>query len=283
VKRKGVILFATLIESTMLANHLEEENWIVVDCRFSLAEPESGRQAYERAHIPGAVYAHLDNDLSGPPVSDHGRHPLPTPAALAALFGRLGIEQGTQVVVYDDFNGAIASRLWWMLRYMGYESVAVLNGGWQAWQASGLPTTSGVEQNEGVLFSGAPRETWLVRLADVGDLPLLVDSRAAERYRGEIEPLDPQAGHIPGAVNFFYQRNWDENGRYLEAEKLREQFEQLLGDTPVEQTTFYCGSGVTSCANLLALAHAGMGDARMYTGSWSEWCRDPSRPIATGE
>jgi thiosulfate/3-mercaptopyruvate sulfurtransferase len=275
-------VFTTLIESTTVANHLEACNWIVVDCRFSLAEPESGRQAYEKAHIPGAVYAHLDDDLSGPPVSDHGRHPLPTPAALTALFGRFGIEQDRQVVVYDDFNGAIASRLWWMLRYMGHDSVAVLNGGWQAWQASGLPATGGVEQNEAVLFSGAPRETWLVRLADVADLPLLVDSRAPERYRGEMEPLDPRAGHIPGAVNFFYQRNWDENGRYLDAEILREQFEQLLEDTPVERTTFYCGSGVTTCANLLALAHAGMGDARMYTGSWSEWCRDPSRPIATG-
>lgn len=275
-------MFRTLIESATVVNHLDKGNWILVDCRFSLAEPDSGRQAYERSHISGAVYAHLDEDLSGPPVSDHGRHPLPTPAALVSLFGRLGIGNDSQVVVYDDSNGAIASRLWWMLRYMGHDSVAVLNGGWQAWQLSNYPSHSWVEHNEPVIFKGKPRESWLVRLSEVQDVPLLIDSRAPERYRGEVEPIDPIAGHIPGAVNFFYQRNWDENGRYLDIDKLREQFEQLLGDLPVELAAFYCGSGVTTCANLLALAHAGMGDARIYVGSWSEWCRDPTRPLTTG-
>ena len=276
-------MFTTLIEGEVLEQNLGLDGWVVVDCRFSLADTEAGRQAYEKGHIPGAVYAHLDDDLCGPPITDHGRHPLPTPEAMAAKFGRMGIDGTTQVVVYDDANGAIASRLWWMLRYMGHESTAVLNGGWQVWQEARFPVRSGVELNEPVRFAGAAREGWLVTLNDLGGLALLVDSRAPERYRGEIEPIDIRAGHVPGAVNYFYQLNWDENGRYLPPDLLRVQLEQMLGNTAVEEAAFYCGSGVTACANLLALAYAGLGDGRLYVGSWSEWCRDPSRPAATGE
>ncbi len=275
--------FKTLVDVATLHAHLQNANWVIVDCRFSLADTEAGRRAYKAAHIPGAVYAHLDEDLSNPPTTDNGRHPLPPPAVLRARFGRMGIGAGKQVVVYDDMNGGIASRLWWMLRYMGHEAVAVLNGGWQAWTAADLPTVSGVEINEPVVFAGEPRREWLVTMDEVPDLPLLVDSRGAARFRGEMETLDPQAGHIPGAVNFFYERNWDENGRYLPADVLRAQLEAVLDDTLPEQATFHCGSGVTACVNLLAMAEAGLGNGRLYVGSWSEWSRTPGKAVATGE
>lgn len=276
-------MYTTLIDVSTLANYHHHPNWVVVDCRSSLADGSAGRTAYLAAHIPGAVYAHLNDDLSGPPVTDNGRHPLPTPAALTALFGRLGIDEQKQVVVYDANNGAYASRLWWMLRYMGHSAVSVLDGGWGAWQEAGLPTRQGAEQNPSVLFTGSPHLEWVVQIDEVPDVALLVDSRDPARYRGEVETIDPVAGHIPGAVNYYFQRNWAENGRYLSSTQLREQFQQLLAGTPPEQATFYCGSGVTACANLLAMAHAGLGNGRLYAGSWSEWCRDEKRPIATVE
>lgn len=275
-------MFTTLIDVDDVAARLEDPQWVIVDCRFSLADTSAGRRAYEAAHIPGAIYAHLEEDLSGPPVTDSGRHPLPAAAAMTQLFGGLGIDRSRQVVVYDDSNGAIASRLWWMLRYMDHPGVAVLNGGWQAWQAANLPARSGVEARERTLFTGAPRREWLVLIDEVPDVPLLVDSREPARYRGEVELLDPQAGHIPGAVNFYFQRNWSEAGFYLDTDNLRSQMEKLLGDIPAEEVVFYCGSGVTACANLLALAHAGLGEGRLYVGSWSEWCRDSDRPLGRG-
>jgi thiosulfate/3-mercaptopyruvate sulfurtransferase len=274
-------MFTTLIDVPTLSEHFEDLSWVVVDCRFSLMDTGAGRKAYEQAHIPGAVYAHLDRDLSGPPVTDNGRHPLPTPAALTHLFSRLGIDESKQVVAYDDMNGEIASRLWWMLRYMGHEAAAVLSGGWRAWQTAGLPTFGGIEINSPTIFVGSPRSEWLVQIDDVSDVSLLIDSREPGRYRGEHEPIDAQAGHIPGAVNYFYQQNVSEDGRYLSPAKVKEQLGQLLGDTSADEAVFYCGSGVSACANLLALAHAGLGDGRLYVGSWSEWSRDPERPIAT--
>ncbi len=275
--------YTTLITCDSLAQNLSSPDWVIVDCRFNLAATEEGRQMYLQTHVPSAVYAHLDDDLSGPPVTDNGRHPLPSQEALTALFGRLGIDARKQVVVYDDANGAIASRLWWMLRYAGHDGVAVLDGGWSAWQAGNYPTQVGNETNSAVTFTPEWRAEWLVQIDAVPPLPLLVDSRAPERYRGEIEPLDARPGHIPGAVNYFFQWNWDANGRYLPPEQIRSGFESLLGETPAEETTFYCGSGVTACANLLALAYAGMGNGRLYVGSWSEWSRDPSRPVALGD
>lgn len=275
-------MYTTLVDAATLLARVEDENWVIVDCRFDLADTAAGRRAYEEAHIPGAVYAHLDDDLSGPPVTDKGRHPLPPPAALTKLFGRLGIDHNTQVVAYDGGNGMIAARLWWMLRYMRHEAVAVLNGGWQVWQAASYATRSGIEENARALFTGAPRSEWLVRLDEVTTLPLLVDSRAPERYRGEMETLDPKAGHIPGAINYYYQENWTEDGRYLPPDPLRQKLEKVLGDTPASEATFYCGSGVTACVNLLVMAHAGLEDGRLYVGSWSEWSREPDRPVATG-
>jgi thiosulfate/3-mercaptopyruvate sulfurtransferase len=276
-------MYKTLIDAQTVAKHVDDPSWVMVDCRFDLDDTEAGWEAYEAGHIPGAVYAHLDEDLSGPPLTDQGRHPLPSPAALTQLFGRLGIDETKQVVVYDNANGVFASRLWWMLRYMGHEAVAVLDGGWAAWQAAALPTTAGVQENTTTIFTGAPRREWLVTIDEVASLPLLVDARSPERYAGAEEPLDPRPGHIPGAVNFFFGDAWGENGRYLPASELKARLEAMLSDTPAPEVTFYCGSGVSACVNLLALAHAGLGNGRLYVGSWSEWSGDPERPAAIGD
>jgi thiosulfate/3-mercaptopyruvate sulfurtransferase len=274
--------FTTLIDAWTLHEHLADADWVVVDCRFALADPPLGREQYLAAHIPGAVYAHLKDDLSSAPVTDNGRHPLPSPAQMATLFTRLGIGEMTQVVVYDANNGANAARLWWMLHYMGHTAVAVLDGGWQAWQAANFATQSGEETNKPALFTGSPNREMLVIVDDVLSQPLLVDSREPARYRGEEEPIDPAAGHIPGAVNYFYQRHW-QDGRYRSPEQIRQDLQAVLGDVPPEQATFYCGSGVTACVNLLAMKHAGLGNGRLYVGSWSEWVSDPQRPQAQGD
>lgn len=264
-------MYTTLIDTVALSK-LDKANLVVVDCRFSLADVNAGSRAYAESHISGAIYASLDDELSGPPLTDHGRHPLPSPEALIALFSRMGISDGTQVVAYDDANGMVASRLWWMLRYMGHTAVAVLDGGWQAWEAAKLPTTRGIELPSPANFNGQPRREWLILHDEVPTVPLLIDSRSEERYRGEVEPLDPIAGHIAGAENYFYQRSWDENGRYLPKSQIKAQLKAVLGDTPAEQVGVYCGSGVSGCVNLLAMAHAGLGNGRLYAGSWSEQC-----------
>ena len=276
-------MYKTLIDVETLAQNLGKPDWVLVDCRFSLADTAVGQQNYHAAHIPGAVYAHLDHDLSGPPTSDHGRHPLPTPQRLAQLFSRSGIDEMCQVVAYDDAGGMIASRLWWMLRYMGHNAVAVLDGGWSAWEAARLPTKSGDERNQAAQFAGRPQIKWLVTLDEVNDQPLLVDSRAPERYRGEIEPLDPQPGHIPGAHNLPYGNQLTADGRFRPANELKAELTAVLGDKSGETATFYCGSGVSACVNLLAMAHVGLGNGRLYVGSWSEWSSYPERPIALGE
>ncbi len=273
-------MYTTLIDAQTVAGHFDDPNWILVDCRFDLSDTEVGWEWYEKAHIPGAVYAHLDEDLSGPPLTDSGRHPLPSPAALTRLFGRLGIDESKQVVVYDNANGVFATRLWWMLRYMGHEAVAVLDGGWAAWEAAKLPTKAGDEENETAVFTGAPRSDWLVTIDQVADQPLLIDARSPERYAGLEEPIDARPGHIPGAVNFPFGRTWGEDGRYLPPEELAARLTAVLGDIPPDEATFYCGSGVSACVNLLALAHAGLGNGRLYVGSWSEWSADPERPAA---
>jgi thiosulfate/3-mercaptopyruvate sulfurtransferase len=275
--------YTDIIEVQPLAGLLNNDQVVIVDCRFYLGEEDAGRLSYEEGHIPSAQYVHLDNDLCRPLSTGSGRHPLPTIDDMIWLFSRLGVSADTQVVAYDDANGIAASRFWWMLRYMGHDKVAVLNGGMPAWKAIGLPLVSGIENNDPVIFSGNPRSELLVQMKGVQSERMLVDSRLPERYRGEIEPIDPIAGHIPGAVNFYYQKNYDEDGRFLSPSIIRKQFEKLLGDLPPSEVAFYCGSGVTACNNLLALAYSGLGDGKHYVGSWSEWSSNPLNPIALGE
>lgn len=275
-------MFDTLITTDELSEHLGNPGRVIVDCRYDLFKPEAGRKAYREAHIPGAVYADLHDDLSGPPITDTGRHPLPSAEALTGLFNRLGIESGTQVVAYDASGGSFAARLWWLLKYMGHETVAVLDGGWQAWEAGNGHTSDGDEANPAGGFRGQPRSDWLVLLPQVPDEAFLVDSRDPARYRGEKEPVDPAAGHIPGAFNRFWQANLKEDGTFKLPGALRDEFRELYKEAGSDHPVFYCGSGVTACHNLLAVEHAGLDPARLYAGSWSEWCSDPARPVATG-
>jgi len=275
--------FSILIDTETLANHLDSANWVIVDCSYDLADKNAGRNLYLKSHIKGAVFADVQDDLSGPPVTDHGRHPLPTEDALNTLFSRLGINHDSQAVIYDNDCGCFAGRLWWLLRYMGHEAVAVLDGGWTVWEQAGLPTATGKEKNAHKYFRGKANEDWLVTADRVTASELLIDSRAPERYRGEVEPLDLVAGHIPGAINRFWKNNLDNNGFFKDSAQLCKEFEASLGGTEMRETVFYCGSGVTACHNLLAVAHAGLEIPRLYAGSWSDWCSDPDRPVSTGE
>jgi thiosulfate/3-mercaptopyruvate sulfurtransferase len=275
-------MYGTLIDVQTLAAHLDDPDWVVIDCRYDLTDPDRGRGAYCAGHIPGALYADLGRDLSGPPHTDRGRHPLPAPSALAATFSRLGIAAGVQVVAYDAAGGTIAARLWWLLRYLGHDRVAVLDGGLPAWQEAGLAIRAGVESRPAREFHGEPRRDRLVTLDAVAGAAMLIDARDPVRYRGEQEPLDPVAGHIPGARNYFCKLNLAADGRFLPAGEIRMQLLEVLRGATPGSAVFYCGSGVTACHDLLALAHAGLGEGRLYAGSWSEWCRTPGNPVAVG-
>jgi thiosulfate/3-mercaptopyruvate sulfurtransferase len=276
--------FTTLISTAELSAHLDDRDLVIVDCRFALDDVGWGRRAYAEAHIPGAVYADLNDDLAGPRTGANGRHPLPDPEVFRSTLGRLGIAEGAQVVAYDQSNGMYASRLWWMLRWMGHDAVAVLDGGMGKWVADGFAIVSGIEVGEAKAFSGGPREDVVLSVEEVAPLVgrpgwRLLDARAAERYLGDVEPLDRVAGHIPGAVNHFYQSNLSDDGTFRAPDALREAFVEVLGDADVERVVCYCGSGVTACHNLLALEHAGLRGAKLYAGSWSEWSSDPARPV----
>lgn len=283
-----------LIEPAELAGHLADPDWVIVDCRFDLALPAWGERAFSAAHIPNALYAHLDRDLSGPRTELTGRHPLPEVGALAALFGRWGIDERTQVVAYDQGGAAAyAARLWWLLRWLGHRGVAVLNGGIAAWERAGLPLETASTARPPRPFRAAPvadavmTSAELERAVAAGALErgkqLLVDARSAERFAGENETLDPVAGHVPGARNHPYAHNLDALGRFLDPGELRRRWEeQTLRGVPAAALVSMCGSGVTACHNLLALEAAGLAGARLYAGSWSEWIRDPSRPVARG-
>lgn len=278
----------TLIEARSLRKHLRDPDWAILDCRFYLAEPDRGESEYLEGHIEGAVYAHLDRDLSAPLTGTNGRHPLPSVDRMAATFSSFGIDPETQVVAYDTAGGQIAARLWWMLRYLGHDRVAVLDGGLDAFLADGGALKPGRETREPRSFEAKPRDRMRI---DVDRLTpdearrglLLLDARAAERYRGETEPLDPVAGHIPGARNHPTSSNLGPDGRFADAETLRDRFRSVIGGTAPESVVSYCGSGVTACHNLLAMEVAGIEGAKLYPGSWSEWCADPRRPVATGD
>jgi thiosulfate/3-mercaptopyruvate sulfurtransferase len=278
----------TLMDPAALAEHLNDPNWVIVDTRFDLADPAKGEQLYLEGHIPGARYAHLDRDLSGEKTGTNGRHPLPTVEEIRVRFGRLGIAPGQQVVVYDADNAMYAARLWWMLRYMSHEAVAVLDGGIARWLREGHPVRGGQEEWTATEFRGEPRDDWWLDVKAIeyslGDpARVLVDARAEGRFRGEDETLDKVGGHIPGAKNYFYQRNLAEDKTFKTPSEIRAQWQSLLGSTSPGDVVMYCGSGVTACHNLLAMEHAGLSGARIFPGSWSEWSDDPRRPIATGD
>ncbi len=282
------MLFTTLINPQQLAERLTKPNWVIFDSRFSLADPDRGRRDYQKSHIFKAIYAHLNDDLSGPIVPGvSGRHPLPDVEVISRFFSQSGLDQTSQVIVYDDAGGAMAVRIWWLLRWLGHEAVAVLDGGWQKWTADGYPTTVELPiVTPRVFVPHVQSEMWLTSehvAARLGDQRFkLFDSRNADRYRGENETIDPIAGHIPGAISAPYADNLNPDGTFKSIEQLRARFEALLGETPADQAAFYCGSGITAVHNLIALEYAGLGEAKLYAGSWSEWITDPSHPISTG-
>ena len=277
----------TLVNPAWLADHLDASDVVVVDCRFSLADAAAGSRAYAAGHIPGAVYADLERDLSSPVQPHTGRHPLPNPRVLGRRLGEWGIDGATQVVVYDDAGGAMAARLWWLARWLGHSRIALLDGGIDAWQAAGGPVETSRAAPRPRRFEAHPDEAlWVSTGALVDALghhpPLLLDARAAERFAGLQEPVDPVAGHVPGALNRPFADNLDERGRFRSADALRTAFARLLAGRDPADVVHMCGSGVTACHNLLAMEVAGLPGSRLYAGSWSEWIRDGARPVALG-
>ena len=276
-----------LVDARTLARELGSADWIVVDCRFMLTDPAAGKAAYDRGHIPGARYAHLDEDLSRRPSAEEGRHPLPERERFAATLGNWGVSADDRVVAYDDGSGAVAARLWWMLGWLGHARRAVLDGGFAAWQEAGLP----IEQQQPTFArrryeAPAGHGNDVIATRDLADAlragDLLVDARAAPRYRGEQESIDPKAGHVPGARNRPFSANVTAAGQFRPPAELRAELEELLGGRPPQRLIAMCGSGVTACHLLLAMEVAGLPGGRLYAGSWSEWIRDPARPIKTG-
>ncbi|MDA8110095.1 MAG: sulfurtransferase [Betaproteobacteria bacterium] len=279
--------FRTLVDSDTLARHLGEAAWRLFDCRHDLADPGLGERQYAEAHIPGARFAHLDRDLSARPDGRNGRHPLPEADAFAAWLGQQGLKPGDQVVAYDAGTGTMASRLWSMLRWIGHDAVAVLDGGFAKWRREGRPLGSDAPAATPTVYPGRPRAALQADAAFVAqrlgrqDI-LLLDARSPERFRGDAEPIDPIAGRIPGAHNRYCSDNLGADGCFESAEQLRREFAvQLAGRDPAE-VVHYCGSGVAACHNQLAMEIAGLAGSRVYTGSWSEWIADPARPRLRG-
>lgn len=260
----------------------------VIDCSHDLARADAGLADYRAGHIPGAIHAHLDDELSGKKIGKNGRHPLPAPEKLARWLGSQGIGAGDAVVAYDRSGGAYAARLWWLLRWLGHRDVRVLDGGWQAWLDESGEVSTDVPQYDAVSFEASvPAAHMSVNAEFVLDNlrtrdALVVDARGSERYQGLVEPIDARAGHIPGAVNRPYTLNLDVNGRFKPANRLSDEWRELLGPRQAKDVIAQCGSGVTACHNLLSMELAGLGRARLYPGSWSEWSSDPDRPVATG-
>ena len=276
-----------LIDASSLAQRLGDPAWVIVDCRFTLTDPTAGHAAYSRSHIPGARYADLDRDLARAPGPSDGRHPLPSRDIVAALLGSWGIDSRSTVVAYDEGSGAVAARLWWMLRWLGHGESLVLDGGFAAWEAAQLPVEADTPRWEATRYvAEAAADDAVVSSDEIPEFiasgGLLVDVRAGARYRGEQEPIDPVAGHVPGAVNRPFSENVTATGRFRDAKQLRTELEALFAGRDPRDIVAMCGSGVTACHLLLAMAVAGLDNGRLYAGSWSEWIRDPRRPIQTG-
>jgi thiosulfate/3-mercaptopyruvate sulfurtransferase len=284
----GATAYTTLIGTAQLAQHLGDPAFVIVDVRHDLAHPERyGEEAYAKAHLPGAVFVHLDRDLCAAKTGRNGRHPLPTPEAAAAVFGRLGIDGARQVVVYDQRDGMYASRLWWMLRWLGHDKAAVLDGGFAKWLHEGRPVTAEPPAARPTTFVPAHVLPTVNATGVAASLPrhdlLLLDARAAERYRGDVEPIDALAGHIPGALNRPYARNLAADGTFRPPHELRSEVDSILHGRAAGDVVHYCGSGVSACHNLLAMTIAGYPLTRLYPGSWSEWSADLKRPMAKGQ
>ena len=276
-----------LVTTAELAAHLHDSAWVIFDCRHDLLDPEKGARLYREGHVPGAHFAPVDTALSGPKDGTNGRHPLPDPTAFADFLGRHGVSDTSFLVAYDDVGGQYAARLWWLARWIGLTRVALLDGGWSKWLADGRPTTTELtaRRSGGVQARADSAGLWTTadvqsRLGQPGSLVL--DARAAERFRGEIEPIDPVAGHIPGAVNRFFKANLRDDLTFRPADELRREFETLLGGRSAGNVGHQCGSGITACVNLFAMEHAGLTGSKLYAGSWSEWISDPTRPVARG-
>lgn len=274
-----------IVSTDLLARHLGE--WMVIDCRHSLQDVEAGQRAYQSGHIPDAIFFHLDRDLSGPAGGERGRHPLPPVGQWVETLERAGVDSDRMVVVYDDREGMFAARLWWMLRWVGHDRVAVLDGGWAQWCLEGRPASTGQPQLRRAVFHAKERPDTLVDTSTVLEhlldpTLLVVDARAADRFRGENETLDPVGGHIPGARNRPFRDNLDSDGRFKPPAVLKTQFESMLAGLTPDRTIHQCGSGVTACHNLLAMEYAGLSGGRLYPGSWSAWCSNPTRPVETG-
>ena len=281
-----------LIDVHTLDDLLRDGPCVVFDVRHDLLDHQAGARAWSQGHIPGAVYLDHERDLCGPKTGLNGRHPLPALADFIGLMRRHGVRPGVQVVVYDGGNSAFAAHLWWMLRWMGHDAVAVLDGGWSAWVAAGLSVSTQVSASDARGCSATEHDTPTPRmpvvdaarvLANIATPEFIVlDARAANRFRGETEPMDPVAGHIPGALNRPNTLNCQPDGRFLPASQLRDAFEALLDGRSPAKVVHQCGSGITACHNLFAMELAGLPGSALYPGSWSEWCADPSRPVATG-
>jgi thiosulfate/3-mercaptopyruvate sulfurtransferase len=276
--------YTTLISVTDLAKYRNDPGLVIFDCRHELINADFGSKAYAESHIPGARFASIDKDLSGPLNGKNGRHPLPDPALFMDWLGSMGVSNSSQVVGYDHAGGPYGARLWWLLRWLGHPRVAVLDGGWQAWTAAGQPVTHEVPAPKPAKFSGKPDDSrvdaqYVSQRLNSADM-VLIDARASDRYHGENETIDPVAGHIPGALNRFFKDNLDAQGKFKSPEELRAAFKPLIGGAPSKKIIHQCGSGITACHNLLAMEVAGIKGSRLYAGSWSEWIADPSRPVA---
>jgi thiosulfate/3-mercaptopyruvate sulfurtransferase len=282
-------MFDALITTGDLAERLYDERWRVFDCRFSLTDPDLGRRQYEESHVPGAAYVHLDKDLSTAVGPTTGRHPLPAAEEAAARFRKLGVNQDSQVAVYDDGSGAMAARMWWMLRWLGHGPAAVLDGGFAAWMHAGLPISTVETRFPPGNLAARPRADMVAGMEDVRHASAegsmrIVDARGPERFRGESEPLDSKAGHVPGAVNIAFATHLTRDGRFRPRAELAESFRRALGSRAEDgQVIHMCGSGVTACHSYLAMTAAGLNPGRVYPGSWSEWITDADNPVATGD
>lgn len=281
-----MINYITLVSAETLAQQINNPHWIIIDCRFSLADADAGHKAYRMGHIANARYAHLDKDLSSAISDTSGRHPLPDSSLLVNKLSAWGISSQTQVVVYDDTSGAFAARLWWLLRCLGHDSVAVLDGGISQWKKQGRALSTVLPASNPKSFRAYVNHSCWLTSSDLtnriaGKTITLIDARTPERFSGKQEPIDPVAGHIPYAINRAFQLNLDKNGCFLSRDELRQQFKKILNTRSPEQTVHMCGSGVTACHNLLAMEHAGLFGSKLYAGSWSEWIKNHNRSIAT--